>query len=120
METTPASLLERFRQRAGEADWQRLVDLYRPWLVGWLRRHGLDDADAQDLVQEILIVVQRELPFFQHNQRAGAFRAWLRTIAVHRLRDAVRARRCRPLATGDSDLLDQLQQLEDPASTLSK
>jgi RNA polymerase sigma-70 factor (ECF subfamily) len=97
-----------------------LTEIYRPWLLGWLVRHGLHEADAEDVVQEILVVVLRELPFFQHNHRAGAFRDWLLTIAVHRLRDALRAQRYRPMATGDSDLLDQLQQLEDPASQLSK
>jgi len=120
MELTSASLLERLRGQADSADWQRLTTIYRPWLVGWLRGHGLHDADAEDLVQDILVVVLRELPFFQHSGKAGAFRAWLRTIAVHRLRDALRARGYRPTVTGDSDFLDQLDQLEDPASVLSK
>lgn len=120
MERTPPSLLERLRDRSNPADWQRLSDVYRPWLLGWLVRQGLHEADAEDLVQDILIVVLRELPHFQHNQRAGAFRAWLRTIAVHRLRDAIRGRRYRPTANGDSAMLEQLHQLEDPASALSQ
>jgi RNA polymerase sigma-70 factor (ECF subfamily) len=120
MELTSASLLERLRHQADPADWQRLTAIYRPWLVSWLRRHGMGDADAEDLVQDILVVVLHELPFFQHNRKAGAFRAWLRTIAVNRLRDALRARSYRPTATGDSAFLDQLEQLEDPTSVLSK
>jgi RNA polymerase sigma-70 factor (ECF subfamily) len=111
---TSTSLLERLCDPADDGAWKRLVEIYRPWLFGWLKRHDLPDADAEDLVQDILIVVVRELPFFQHNRRAGAFRAWLRTIAVHRLQDAIRARRYRPTATGDSDLVDRIQQLEDP------
>ncbi len=95
------------------------MDLYRPWLFGWIGRHGLADADAEDLVQDILLVVLKELPFFRHNRRPGAFRSWLRTIAVHRLRDALRARRYRPLATGDEQVLEQLRQLEDPNSPLT-
>jgi RNA polymerase sigma factor (sigma-70 family) len=116
---TSTTLLERLRDRADGEAWRRLVDLYRPWLCGWLGRHGLADADAEDLVQDILLVVLKELPYFQHNQRPGAFRTWLRTIAVHRLRDALRARRYRPVATGDDQVLEELRQLEDPDSRLT-
>src|SRR5262249_3840718 len=56
----------------------------------------------------------------EHNRRPGAFRGWLRTITVHRLREFWRARRYRPEATGASDFLDKLEQLEDPASGLSR
>src|SRR5262245_56788943 len=114
MGPTSASLLERLRGQADDGAWKRLVDVYRPWLLGWLRQQGLASADAEDLVQEILLVVLRELPFFRHNQRAGAFRSWLRAIAVHRLRDAIRDRRYRPVAMGDEQVFDRLLQLEDP------
>jgi RNA polymerase sigma factor (sigma-70 family) len=120
MDRTSPSLLERLREQSNPADWQRLNDLYRPWLLGWLVSQGLHESDAEDVVQDILIVVLRELPHFQHNLRTGAFRAWLRTIAVHRLRDAIRGRRYRPTAHGDSAMLAQLQQLEDPASAVSQ
>ncbi len=68
----------------------------------------------------MLAVLLRELPAFEHNGRAGAFRRWLRTILVHRLRGFWRARQQRPLAGGDSDLDRLLDQLEDPASGLSQ
>jgi RNA polymerase sigma-70 factor (ECF subfamily) len=119
MTPTSATLLERLRDCPDDGAWKRLVDIYRPWLLGWLRRNKLADADAEDLVQDILLVVVRELRFFRHNQRTGAFRSWLRTIAVHRLRDALRGKRYRPVATGDQQVLDRLVQLEDPASQLS-
>jgi RNA polymerase sigma-70 factor (ECF subfamily) len=120
MSQTSASLLERLRRRPDEAAWRRLVDLYTPLIHGWLRRHLLPPADADDLVQEVLAVLVRELPRFEHNGRPGAFRAWLRAITVHRLRDFWRARRYRPQAPGDSDFLAKLDQLEDPASGLSR
>jgi RNA polymerase sigma-70 factor (ECF subfamily) len=120
MSETPASLLERLRLRPDKDAWQRLVTLYAPLLHGWLRPHGLQAADVDDLMQEVLAVVVRELPGFQHNQRTGAFRRWLRTVLVHRLRDFWRSTRARPLATGDSALVRWLDQLEDPDSGLSR
>jgi RNA polymerase sigma-70 factor (ECF subfamily) len=73
-----------------------------------------------DLVQEILAVLVRELPQFQHEGRRGAFRSWLRMITVNRFRSFFHARRTRPLATGDSAFEKILDQLADPASALSQ
>jgi RNA polymerase sigma-70 factor (ECF subfamily) len=117
--STSVSLLERLRTNPDDGAWERLVGVYRPWIMGWLRRHGLTDSDAEDLAQEVLLVVLRELPFFQHNRRPGAFRAWLRTVTVHRVQDFGRSRRNRPEA-GDRAVLDRLGALEDPASELSR
>jgi RNA polymerase sigma-70 factor (ECF subfamily) len=120
MSGTSVSLLERLRRQPDAASWQRLVAVYTPLIEGWLRRHLLPDADTDDLVQEVLAVVVRELPRFEHSRRPGAFRSWLRTITAHRLGDFWRARHNRPEATGDSDFLKRLAQLEDPASGLSR
>ncbi len=117
---TSASLLEQLRGQSDGAAWQRLVELYTPLLHGWLRRHGLQPSDVDDIVQDVLAVVVREMPHFRHNRRTGAFRRWLRTILVHRLRDFWRAHRTRPRATGDSELLRLLEQLSDPDGGLSR
>src|SRR5947207_1974634 len=71
MSTTSTSLLQRLRDTPDPRDWQRFVDLYRPFLLAFLRRQGAGDADAEDLAQEILAVVVRELPAFEHNRRPG-------------------------------------------------
>jgi RNA polymerase sigma-70 factor (ECF subfamily) len=120
MSDTSISLLERLRSRPDNDSWQRLIGLYTPLLHGCLRRYGLQSSDMEDLVQDVLTVVVRELPQFQHNQRPGAFRRWLRTILVHRLRNFWRARQGRPLASGDRDLAQMLDQLQDPDSGLSR
>jgi len=120
MSETSISLLERLHSRPDNDSWQRLIGLYTPLLHGWLRRYGLQSSDVDDLVQDVLAVVVRELPQFQHNHRPGAFRRWLRTILVHRLRNFWRGRAARPLAAGDSDLAQLLEQLEDPDSGLSR
>lgn len=120
MADTSISLLDRLRLQPDAEAWQRLVDLYTPLLQRWLLHYGLPRADVEDLTQDVLTVLVRQLPDFQHNQRTGAFRHWLRTIVVRRLRDFWRSRRSRPLATGGSDFLQVLNELEDPASGLSR
>lgn len=121
MSETSASLLERLiLVRPDAAEWQRFVELYTPLIRNWLRRQALLHQDADDLVQEVLAVVVRRLPDFRKEPRTGAFRRWLRTITVNCLRDFWRSRRKKPPGTGDSDFLQVLDQLEDPASGLSQ
>lgn len=118
---TSASLLQRLRISPDSVDWQRLVDLYTPLIRGWLRQHSLQDADADDLVQEVMTALVRELPTFHYDRAKGSFRGWLRTLTVNRLRNFWRARHARPRVTGDSDFREvHLNQLEDPHTDLAR
>jgi RNA polymerase sigma-70 factor (ECF subfamily) len=120
MPDTSVSLLERLSLQPDEDTWKRFVDLYVPLIRGWLRRYEVTQQDAEDLAQEVLTVVVRELTDFRHNQQPGAFRNWLRTVTVNRLRELWRTRRGRAAATGDSAVAQMLDQLADPNSSLSR
>jgi DNA-directed RNA polymerase specialized sigma24 family protein len=115
---TSVSLLERLAGSPSNADWRRLLDLYQPLLRAWLARVGVPDVDGDDLTQEVLLVVFREVGGFSHRGQ-GSFRAWLRAILVNRLRDSYRGRQHRPTATGDSDFVERLHELESPESSLT-
>ena len=111
-QSTSASLLDSARSRRADA-WDRLVTIYTPLLHIWLTAAGVQSADRDDLIQRALLVLLRRLPEFEHNGRPGAFRAWLRGIAVNLLREF---RRDRPHAGADS----VLDQVGDPAAALSR
>jgi RNA polymerase sigma factor (sigma-70 family) len=120
MEDTSLSLLARLRQSADNGAWNRLVQLYAPLLRAWLRRYDVQASDADDLVQEVLLAIAKDLNSFDHGGRPGAFRSWLRAILVNRLRHFWRARGRRPQARGGSDFERRLDQLEDPTSEMSQ
>jgi RNA polymerase sigma-70 factor (ECF subfamily) len=120
MNTTSVTLLGRLQTQGDAAAWQRLVEVYRPLLRGWLRRFHTAEQDADDLVQEVLAEVVKELPKFAHPGHPGAFRGWLRAILINRLRASWRAGRGRPAAAGGSDFFRLADQLEDPSSDLSR
>ena len=120
MPVTSPSLLDRLQGDADPAAWGRLVDLYGPLIRGWLMRHAVKTHEADDLTQEVFAVVLKRLPDFRHNQRTGAFRAWLRTITFNCVRDFWKANRIRPAAPGGSDFGSYLDQLSDPDSPLSR
>ena len=120
MKTTSVSLLERLRAaRPEESDWRRLHSIYLPLIRRWLGRvPGLGD-EADDLAQEVLIVVVREIPQFQR-QRLGSFRAWLRLITVNRLRTH-RKRRMRRRPSVGFDATEQfVDQLADSNGDLAR
>jgi RNA polymerase sigma-70 factor (ECF subfamily) len=119
MPETPLSLLERLRAGPNEQAWHKLVALYRPWLTTYLRRHHLPASDVDDLIQDTLAILVKELPHFRHDLRRGAFRRWLRNITFNRLRLYWRARR--PASPADDARIETwLAQLEDPQSDLSR
>lgn len=116
---TSASLLDRLAAAPSDADWRRLFDLYAPLLRAWLARAGVPAHDRDDLAQEVLLVVVREVGGFDR-RGLGAFRAWLRTILTNRVRDYFRKQAGRAVAVGGSNAGDQLAELADPDSPLSR
>ncbi|QDU30875.1 RNA polymerase sigma factor [Anatilimnocola aggregata] len=118
MSTTSASLLERIRHDPAASQWQTLVELYDPLIRGWLKRQSVLQADADDLVQDVLTVVARRLKDFEHNGRTGAFRTWLRTVTINCVRDSWRSKKRENANQGQvQELLDQLT---DPNSGLTQ
>jgi RNA polymerase sigma-70 factor, ECF subfamily len=120
VQTTSVSLLQRIaNDGGGNEDWQRLLTLYRPFILHQVRSYS-DLVDyADDITQEVMMVLMRELPVFQR-QRTGSFRNWLRGITVNQLRMAARKVRRQPTAGDSSALEQQINDLADPASQASK
>lgn len=83
---TSLTLLDGVRA-PGRADaWARFVLLYTPLLRAWAKRNGLQDADAADLTQEVLVKLMHALPKYQKG--AGqSFRGWLYQVTANQCRD---------------------------------
>lgn len=107
MLTTSPTLLNRLRQPSQPEAWARFVHLYTPLLLCWARRQEFQEADAQDLVQEVLVKLVRELPTYQRGEKES-FRGWLFRVTVNQCRDFRRrkATRALPTAAGLSAVSD--------------
>lgn len=119
MDATQHSLLL-LAQAGDEGAWKNLCDLYRPLIVGWLRRQSIPSGELDDLVQEIFLAVVRSLPAFTHSGRPGAFRSWLRTIAVNHCCDYWKSRSYGPPSSQSQSAAEAIRLLEDPDSPLSR
>ena len=117
VDETSKTLLEAIRHAPDDERWQRLVELYTPFIRGILINRGVRGHEADDVVQNVLVVVVRRLPEFDR-QRVGSFRSWLRSITVNTMRDHWRAAG-RNAATGVA-IRDLVEQLDDPRSELSQ
>jgi RNA polymerase sigma-70 factor (ECF subfamily) len=100
---TSASLLERLRRPGEEEAWGRFVSLYTPVLFRWARGLGLQEANAADLVQDVFVLLVRQLPAFTYDSQRS-FRAWLRTLLMNCWRDRRRRAAVRPAEVDHADL----------------
>jgi RNA polymerase sigma-70 factor (ECF subfamily) len=100
--TTQFSLLLRIRDSRDAEAWAEFVDIYAPLVYSLARKHGMQDADAADLTQEVLRQVAHVAPHFTYDPGRGSFRGWLFTVARNQLRKWANARKRQVPATGDS------------------
>jgi RNA polymerase sigma-70 factor, ECF subfamily len=104
VDSTSVTLLARVRRRDDQAAWQRFVALYAPLLFRWSQRAGLTDADAADLVQDVLLTLLVELPQFEYEPRRS-FRSWLKTVTINKCRERQRKRVLAAGAGGEAEPL---------------
>ena len=105
MHTTSLSLLRHLRRADDAAAWKRFVDLYTPLLYYWARKVGLQNADAADLVQEVLQILVKKLPRFEYDPEKS-FRSWLRTVTMNKWRDLHRKKQAALPAAGSQVIVD--------------
>jgi RNA polymerase sigma-70 factor (ECF subfamily) len=105
---TSLTLLGRLRGNPGDqAAWNAFVDRYGRKIYGWTRARGLQEADAQDVTQNVLLELSRQLGSFEYRP-SGSFRAWLRTIAYRAWCDFLKARERTAAVHGTDEILASL------------
>jgi RNA polymerase sigma factor (sigma-70 family) len=109
--STRASLLLRLRDVQDHQAWVEFVALYEPVAYRLLRRRGLQDADARDLMQELFMAVSRSIDRWDPAKERGSFRGWLRRVARNLVIKWLKKSERPGLATGDSDVQAMLDML---------
>src|SRR5690606_31872725 len=103
---TRASLILRLPSADDAAAWREFVAIYEPFVYRFARRHGFQDADARELVQNVFLAVVKAVDRWQVDPNRGRFRAWLFKIARNQFLDVLRKRRRIPASRGESALID--------------
>jgi RNA polymerase sigma-70 factor (ECF subfamily) len=89
---TRQSLLSRLRDWGDEESWRDFFETYWRLIYRVGIKAGLSEAEAQDVVQETLIAVARNIKDFKYDRKRGSFKGWLLTTTHWRVADAKRKR----------------------------
>ncbi len=107
--TTHVSLLARLSDRTDMAAWREFSDRYGELIRTVGRRRGLQAADCDDLVQDVLVSLCKAIESFEYAPEKGRFRAYLKTITLHAITRILRQRSA-------TAALGTLEPLVDPGS----
>lgn len=108
---TRITLLNRIRETDDAEAWAEFARLYGPVVYGFARKRGLQDADAADLVQDVLRSVARNAHRINYDPKRGTFRGWLYTVTRNKVYNFLSANKNRPKAGGDAASQERLDQL---------
>ncbi|MEM1070967.1 MAG: sigma-70 family RNA polymerase sigma factor [Planctomycetota bacterium] len=100
---TRASLLLRLGNESQDA-WPEFLSIYESALYGFCRARGLQDADARDVLQDVLTAVLKKLPDWNAKSNPGSFRGWLFCVARNIVVDEVKRKAKKVTASGDTQV----------------
>lgn len=87
---TRRSLLARLKRWDDQESWQDFFNTYWRLIYGVATKAGLTEDEAQDVVQDTMVSVARQLPNFKYDSAAGSFKSWLFLITRRRIADHLR------------------------------
>jgi RNA polymerase sigma-70 factor (ECF subfamily) len=90
-ETTRSSILKSVTDTENTAAWNRFFDLYAGFVFSMARHKGLNETDADDIVQVVFADLARNLPTFEYDRAKGRFRSYLSGLVHWRVNDRLRS-----------------------------
>jgi len=87
------SLIGRLKNLDDQQSWQDFFDAYWKLIYSVALKAGLNDSEAQEVVQETVISVAKKMPEFKADPAAGSFKSWLLTLTRWRITDQLRRRK---------------------------
>ena len=113
---TRASLLLRLRDPRDQTAWETFLQIYQPLIFRLARRRGVQEADAREITQEVLITVAGAIGRWDTDPARGSFRGWLSKMTRNLVVNFFIRQSRHPRGSGDSDLKRWLDEQPDPNS----
>ncbi len=104
---TRSSLIAQVQSPEDREAWDQFVLIYRPVIYRMARRRGMQDADAQDLVQAVFMRLAASIQRWEKTDPETTFRHWLRRVARNAIVSAL-SRQPKDPAAGGSEMLNLL------------
>jgi RNA polymerase sigma factor (sigma-70 family) len=120
--STHPSLLKRLQSDSATRaeDWRTFFERYQPVIVRWCRRWKLQFADIEDVSANVFLKLCESIQTYEHRPDSR-FRSWLRTVVSNTVINEFRSRARHPgdHGSGDSDINQALQEIEDSSAKLA-
>ncbi len=117
---TRASLLKRLKDWDDQESWREFYAIYRKLIFATALKAGLNETEAEDVVQETAISVAKTIKDFEYDRSRCTFKSWLRFLTQKRIADHFRKRGREPRIsrerTSASAKTPLLERLPDPES----
>jgi RNA polymerase sigma-70 factor (ECF subfamily) len=115
---TRASLIGRLKNWDDQTNWREFDRTYRRLIVAFAVKQGLSESEAQDVAQETLLSVAKDIGKFEYDPERSSFKNWLLTVTRHRIADHCRHRPKeagpRPTRTDESTRTSTVARVPDP------
>lgn len=116
---TSHSLIARVKDLGDGASWAQFLEIYQPVVFRMARRRGLQDADAQDVTQQVFLSIAKAIEGWADEEGRPPFRAWLATITRNSITKAL-TRRPQDRATGATSVMELLHSQPDAQATTAE
>lgn len=110
--TTHPSLLLRLRDVRDQDAWAQFVEIYGPVIFSYCRGRNMQESDAADVAQEVLLGLAKSLGQFDYQPERGRFRHWLGTVTHREILRFWRRRKATRIQTNMEP--QQLDTVDDP------
>ncbi len=119
---TRYSLLSRLQNWGDEDSWRVFFDTYWRLIYSVALKAGLTQVEAEEVVQETVICVARDIQNFKRDRRLGSFKGWLRNLTRWRIADQLekRTRLSQAEAGGTARRFQPLENIPDPADEAAR
>lgn len=120
---TRSSLLFRLKEWNDSASWDEFFQAYNKSIHKIAIGRGLTRIEAEEVVQETMVAVARQMPEFSYDRAIGSFKSWLFTITRRSIGKHLKKRLtgdAPPANPGQTDVTEELESYIDPAPGLEQ
>ena len=90
---TRLTLIQKIKDTDNSSGWEDFVSVYKTMIINWATYMGCTHSMADDVFQESIISLLRNLPDFEYSPSKGRFRGYLKTLVYRRVKDAFRRKK---------------------------